>query len=236
MKYNFITISIVLSLLLSGCSKTVNGHIDRSNQQLPASQEITDVIQGLPSFANVPKPDMGRIPEDLVSNEDEIVGRDVSETETTDLGYPARGIFLVEKVIDGDTIEIEIDEKKERVRLLCIDAPELSKNDPFAEEAKAYLEDNIEGKEVIIEFGTGKYGTGRDAYGRLLGYVFSVNHLIEYNVSLIREGLARVAYIFDEWENAEAYGDAESLAKEEKIGIWSIEGYVTPNGYNRENN
>ena len=71
--------------------------------------------------------------------------------------------LTVTKVIDGDTFQLN---NKEIVRLICIDAPELGKKG--SEQAKAFLEFLILGKEVILE----KDVSDKDKYNRLLRYVW----------------------------------------------------------------
>jgi endonuclease YncB( thermonuclease family) len=85
----------------------------------------------------------------------------------------------VVRVIDGDTLELNIDLgfkttlEKERVRLLNIDTDELRGNDPVKKErarkAKKFVEDILPpNTEVIIQ--TDKDRTGK--YGRYLADVF----------------------------------------------------------------
>ncbi len=69
----------------------------------------------------------------------------------------------VTRVIDGDTFELYSGDK---VRLICIDAPELSEEK--GEESKLYLESLILNKEVTLEKDT----NDKDQYNRLLRYVF----------------------------------------------------------------
>ena len=69
----------------------------------------------------------------------------------------------VERVIDGDTFVLA---SGEQVRLICIDAPELSDNG--GENSKEYLESLILNKNVRLEGDI----DDKDAYGRLLRYVY----------------------------------------------------------------
>ena len=89
-------------------------------------------------------------------------------------------------IIDGDTFEIA---SWEKVRLLCIDAPE--KNQRGYEESKSFLESLIINKEVIFE----KDVSEIDKYGRLLRYVYvndSNNNEIFVNKELVSQGYAEV--------------------------------------------
>src|SRR3989344_5335057 len=70
---------------------------------------------------------------------------------------------VVTRVIDGDTFEID---SGEHVRFICVDAPERGMKG--AEEAREFLTELIENKTVLLERDVSE----RDAYGRLLRYVF----------------------------------------------------------------
>ncbi|MBU4348460.1 thermonuclease family protein [Patescibacteria group bacterium] len=75
-------------------------------------------------------------------------------------------LYKVERVIDGDTIELE---DGDVVRLVGIDAPE--KGECFHKESTKALVDLIEGKKVELREDV----TGQDEFGRLLRYVFLPN-------------------------------------------------------------
>jgi len=72
-------------------------------------------------------------------------------------------LYLVTKVVDGDTIEIN---GSNRVRLLEIEAPE--RDECYFSESKEALSNLIEGEYVRLE----KDISGVDKFGRLLRYVF----------------------------------------------------------------
>lgn len=83
---------------------------------------------------------------------------------------------VVERIIDGDTIEIN----GTSVRLLGINSPE--KGEPYSIEAKNFLEKEILNKTVEIHFGNDKF----DLYGRKLAYIVYKNKNI--NLESVREG------------------------------------------------
>lgn len=88
-------------------------------------------------------------------------------------------IAVVERVIDGDTIEIE---NKTSVRLLGINSPE--KGEFYYDEAKEFLNKQILNKTIRLEFGKDKY----DMYQRILAYVYDNNQNV--NLEIVRNGLA----------------------------------------------
>lgn len=101
--------------------------------------------------------------------------------------------ILVSKVYDGDTFLLA---SGERVRLIGFDTPETEhsykekrrkrKRDPEyyqgAEEAKKFLRELVEGKEVQLEFDVERY----DRYDRLLAYAWreiaSESHIKDFDV------------------------------------------------------
>lgn len=86
-------------------------------------------------------------------------------------------IAFVERVIDGDTIEIE---NKTSVRLLGINTPE--KGEKYYEEAKEFLEQRILNQTIKLEFGEERY----DKYDRLLAYIIYNNTNI--NIEIVEKG------------------------------------------------
>jgi micrococcal nuclease len=93
----------------------------------------------------------------------------------------------VEKVIDGDTIDIAIDlgfslHYKTRVRLAGIDTAE--KNTDLGKRTKEYVKGILEGNSYRIQT------TKPDKYGRILGELFLPDNS-SFNKSLIAQGLAK---------------------------------------------
>ncbi len=95
---------------------------------------------------------------------------------------------VVLNVIDGDTIEVQLEGKRETVRYYGIDTPE--REEPCYEEAKQRNEE-LAGRHVLLVADA----RDRDSGGRLLRYVFT---LAGYSVdaSLVAEGFAQ-AWTFD---------------------------------------
>lgn len=90
---------------------------------------------------------------------------------------------VVNRIIDGDTIEIE---NKTSVRLLGINTPE--KGELYYTEAKDFLEMILLNKTVSLEFGRERY----DLYGRLLAYVFFNDKNV--NKEMVDEGYANIYF------------------------------------------
>ena len=110
-------------------------------------------------------------------------------------------VVSVDKVLDGDTIDVTIDlgfdlYKKERVRIAGVDTPEKRTRD-FEEKAlgidatnwmKEHLEETINGDDELIIRTELKGGVGK--YGRLLGWLYVSDDVVSLNEQMITEGYA----------------------------------------------
>ena len=103
----------------------------------------------------------------------------------------------VTKVVDGDTIDVDIDlgfdiSFSSRVRLAGIDTPESRTTDKMEKalglEAKAYLKHEIEAaKSVVIKT---EQMDSSEKYGRILGWVFLDGSTVSLNEKMITDGHA----------------------------------------------
>jgi micrococcal nuclease len=99
----------------------------------------------------------------------------------------------VTRVIDGDTIEVSIDDHTDDVRYIGVDTPETVKPGTpiqcFGPQASALNHRLVEGRAVRLVFD----GERRDVYGRLLAYVYVGQRFV--NARLLRLGYARTLTI-----------------------------------------
>ena len=120
--------------------------------------------------------------------------------------------ITVTEVNDGDTLKLS---DGKTFRLYGVNAPEVK--EPFFEEAKAFTENLVLGKEISFEQ---EENYKVDKFGRTLGYAFVDG--VNLNVELVRNGLARV--VFYEKRAKIKFQDellsAEKEAKEKKLGVW----------------
>lgn len=129
----------------------------------------------------------------------------------------------VTKVVDGDTIKVEMGGKELTVRILGVDTPETV--DPrksvqcFGKEASNETKSLLEGKEVFLQ----KDFTEMDKYGRLLRFVFLPlpdGQTLFVDDYLIREGYALVLTIPPDVKFAQQFLEAQREAREAKKGLW----------------
>lgn len=153
------------------------------------------------------------------------------ESEITNKGYNKVEVTL-EKAIDGDTISVNYQNKKENVRFLLVDTPETSHprlgEQPFGQEAKEFTANLVESAEKLeLEFDIGQ---NRDKYGRLLAYVYVDGKMLQEE--LLKQGLARVAYIYEpNTRYVDSFTEIQKTAQSEGIGIWEIENYAQEDGF-----
>ena len=99
----------------------------------------------------------------------------------------------VTRVVDGDTIEVQLGGQEEDVRYIGVDTPETVKPgapvDCFGPQASSFNHRLVERRRVRLVFDSER----RDVYGRLLAYVYLGDRFV--NAELVRRGLARTLNI-----------------------------------------
>ena len=125
----------------------------------------------------------------------------------------------VNKCIDGDTVSLKIDGKVKKVRFLAVDTPETKHptkgEEPFGKEASSYTCNALmEASEIKLEYEKDK----TDKYDRVLAWVFADDNLLQDE--LVKNGLARVAYLYDDYKYTDLLKKSQLKAKMDKVGIW----------------
>lgn len=139
------------------------------------------------------------------------------------------------KAYDGDTIQVELNGQKEKIRMLMIDSPEMhDKEDgeqPYAQEATdltTALMENAEKLEIVYDV-----GPETDNYDRILAYVFVDGLLVQEE--LLENGLAAVRYIHKPNNTLEQeFRDLQQNAEDVSVNIWSQEDYFQKDGFHPE--
>jgi micrococcal nuclease len=137
------------------------------------------------------------------------------------------------KVVDGDTLKIELNGKKESIRLIGIDTPESKANNKaykdaykskqtiktitgLGKRATAYVKTLVkQGDTISIEFDIEKL----DRYKRLLGYVYlSSGEML--NEEIIKAGYANIMTYPPNIKYVDRFQRAYKEAREAKLGLW----------------
>ena len=124
-------------------------------------------------------------------------------------------------VIDGDTVDIEIDGRTERVRLIGVNTPETKHPtkpiECFGPEASAYMTQLLpKGTDVRIERDT----EARDRYGRMLLYLYRDSDNLFINLDLISRGYGTPMSIEPNTFHRSDFVHAAALAEATNVGLW----------------
>ena len=132
---------------------------------------------------------------------------------------PRSAVAYVTRVVDGDTIEVQIDGETEDVRYIGVDTPETVKSEEpvqcYGPQASRFNHRLVEGERVRLVFDEER----RDVYGRLLAYVFLSGRFV--NVELLRKGLARTLTIPPNDRYARRFERLEVAVARGGRGLWS---------------
>lgn len=136
----------------------------------------------------------------------------------------------VTKVIDGDTIKVDIDGKIYKVRFIGINCPEIGENEEFfGKEAYEFSKEKLDDREIFLQ----KDVSETDKYGRLLRYVWlekpkDLNNPtkdeirdLSINGILVREGYAKANYYPPDTSYTKFLKEIEKQAKKENLSMWN---------------
>jgi micrococcal nuclease len=135
-------------------------------------------------------------------------------TASTDVG-------TVEHVVDGDTVVVRLGGRRVTIRLLGIDTPEVvAPGRPigcFGPEASARTKALLPaGTAVRLE----RDVEGRDAYGRVLAYVYRLPDGLFVNLDLVSGGYAATLRFPPNTAHAAELADALAAARRAGAGLW----------------
>jgi len=126
----------------------------------------------------------------------------------------------VTRIVDGDTIHVDLDGTDETVRYIGVDTPESVKPGTpvqcFAKKASAFNARLVEGEDVKLRFDVERH----DRYGRLLAYVYRAGDGLFVNAELVRRGYARTLTVPPNVRFAERFARLQREAREARRGLW----------------
>lgn len=162
--------------------------------------------------------------------------RSTSGPETSPVAMPAgaEGPFVVQRVVDGDTVMIVRPSGRVKVRVIGIDTPEsVDPRQPvqcFGREATARAKTLLEGTSVFLQNDPSQDRV--DRYGRELDYVWLQDGRL-FNLVMIEEGFAH-EYTYDvPYAFQPQFRAAQETAEDRRVGLWApstCSGGVTPAG------
>jgi len=125
---------------------------------------------------------------------------------------------LVVRVVDGDTIHVQLPDRLEKVRYIGVNTPELRHPqrgvEPGSHEAHAVNRRLVEGKRVRLELDV----QPRDRHGRLLAYVWTGDTMV--NAELLRLGYAQVMTVPPNVRHQSLFLKLQRAARDSHRGLW----------------
>lgn len=135
---------------------------------------------------------------------------------------------IVTKLLDGDTIDVEIGGRTERVRFIGIDTPEIAHaafDGRAANEAECYGEEAKRYTAGLLAAGSGvrleRDVVARDDYGRLLAYVYRAADGAFVNYEIVRHGFAQPLTIAPNTHFTDLFVEAARRAHGDGAGLWT---------------
>jgi micrococcal nuclease len=127
----------------------------------------------------------------------------------------------VVRVVDGDTIHVQVDGRREKVRYIGVDTPESVKPGTpvqcFGKRASAFNARLVDGERVRLVGDAEE----RDRYGRLLAYVYRARDGLFVNAALVRRGYAVPLTIPPNVAHADEFRRLAASARRKGRGLWS---------------
>lgn len=117
-------------------------------------------------------------------------------------------------IYDGDTLTVRCDGQKIKVRLYCIDAPEMAQKS-WGRRSRDHLRSVSPERVTVVAH-------HRDRYGRTVGEVFTDDEEREnLNLAMVWSGNASV---YPKYCSDRQYYQAEGQAKKRQSGVWGKPG------------
>ena len=179
-------------------TKTDNGNNLKSSQQVEKKSEVA------------------------VNNQPQVEEKQALSEPKVSPSNTGAELYQVVKVVDGDTISVNMDGKTETLRLIGINTPETV--DPrkpvecFGKEASDKAKQLLTGKKVRL--GNDATQGERDKYQRLLRYVWLEDGTF-FNKLMIGEGYAYEYTYNTPYKYQEEFKQAEVDARTTKKGLWA---------------
>ncbi len=212
-KLRFTALAVVTLITLFFGSAWVAG-LTSPSEPKPQTEQVQQEVQIDPNTSQATKPS------------EPSASPSVFKAQTAP-NNPTIQLAKVTKVIDGDTIEVDLGEENiKRVRYIGIDTPEsVDPNQPvmcFSKEATAKNKELVENSTVGLE----KDVSETDRYGRLLRYVYMGDLFI--NQVLVAEGYAHSSSYPPDIKYQDKFRQAEQEARTANKGLWGSCNTPTP--------
>jgi len=147
-----------------------------------------------------------------------------SSEKTTGRLTPAKVI----RIVDGDTIEAQFNNKTDKIRFIGVNCPESTiRLEPYGKEASNFTKKWLSGKNIYLEFDVGL----KDKYQRILAYIWlePPKEITEeeirakmFNAILLLEGFAQVMTVPPNIKYVDYFLKFQKEARENNKGLWAL--------------
>lgn len=193
--------------LLSGCDLTLDQAAAPAPAGTPASTATTPPAENPTPSPEVVAPSPGEIPPAAP-----VAPVPVPEDSTP---APEASLHRVVGVIDGDTIDVQIEGERRRIRVIGIDTPE--RDECGYQAATSAMQSLVQSRDVLLEADPSQGDA--DSYDRLLRHVFTADGT---NVAeaIIAKGLGREYTYSSAYTYRDRHLSAEAVARDAGLGVW----------------
>ena len=133
-------------------------------------------------------------------------------------GAGGRSDATVTRIVDGDTIHVDLDGRDTTIRIIGIDTPEkdgpYTDEECFGPEATHYTEQALAGRDVELEFDVDR----TDRYDRTLAYVWVGSELFDERI--LEDGYAVLLTIPPNVRYVDRLTQAQRAGREAGAGLW----------------
>lgn len=145
---------------------------------------------------------------------------DKAPEKSTILGETDSGPSVT-RIIDGDTVEVMVEGKIQKIRVIGINTPETvdprKKVECFGKEASEYAKLLLDGQKVILQRDPSQ--SNADRYGRLLRYIILPDGT-DFGLRMIESGYAYEYTYEGPYIHQTKYRNAQTKAEEGSRGLW----------------
>lgn len=202
-----------LAVVLAACSYPA------TPENVPLETRVAQTVAALPGIATI------TLPPTATFTPTSLPPVEITVTPALPVGVPGadcvpanteRTLARVSRVVDGDTIEVVINNLTYTVRYIGVDAPDPGPTNVLVAGASVQLNKALVGGQVVLLV---KDVTDMDSSGQLLRYVYMGNAFINYELLRLGGGVAQV--VPPDISCALVFSAAENEAKLGFIGVWA---------------